>query len=667
MDHNSSLSFSEFKLWYTRSDNDIDDIVTSASRHVSLDELKRLTNLDKVRPEELMQMFAERTNDQGVIDRENFYECFELLAGKDMSEEDLTKFRIIMAGLYDMFDENGDGVDFAEVTSGFSILCGGSKEIKAAAAFALYDVDHNGVITLDEMISYLTSVFKVLYHSTPGTEDEMGMNARDLAVETAKEAFRSADKDHNSELSYDEFCAWYSNKEEETEEEEEEKGEEEEDVTRLAVLANLRAFEPSEILEMFANRVDDRGNISYEVFSDIIESVSVTRDKPLTSKEKILLEKKMKGIYRSLDTNHDSVVQFSELAAGITVLCGGSASSKIETAFSLFDYNNDSRISQDEMCRYLRSVYSIVYEADPTARSRMGGADPETLARVTTSDAFQSLGKKGADATLSFDEFKRWCEMDNSENTTSMITNASSKMSLGEVRRLTCLDSMRTQDVFDCFMRRAREENDGTISKESFHRTIEELSTMGGSRVLSEEDQDRLRVLISGLHATFDVDGDGKVDTQELLSGLTILCGGDVEEKCRASFELYDTDHSQSISREEMESHLTSVYLVVYHVESDTADITGVDAKTLARETTRDAFENAEHLNEDGTMSYETFRDWYLSTTTQTDEEEEDEEEKMNEETRDVVVKENASQENWISLAEIRRVTNLKTTNWMIS
>lgn len=64
LDHNSSLSFSEFKLWYTRSDNDIDDIVTSASRHVSLDELKRLTNLDKVRPEELMQMFAERTNDR---------------------------------------------------------------------------------------------------------------------------------------------------------------------------------------------------------------------------------------------------------------------------------------------------------------------------------------------------------------------------------------------------------------------------------------------------------------------------------------------------------------------------------------------------------------------------------------------------------------------------
>ena len=86
-------------------------------------------------------------------------------------------------------------------------------------------------------------------------EDEMGMNARDLAVETA-EAFRSADKDHNSELSYDEFCT-YSNKEEETEEEEEEKGEEEEDVTRLAVLANLRAFEPSEILKCL-QIVDDR-------------------------------------------------------------------------------------------------------------------------------------------------------------------------------------------------------------------------------------------------------------------------------------------------------------------------------------------------------------------------------------------------------------------------
>ena len=343
------------------------------------------------------------------------------------------------------------------------------------------------------------------------------------------------------------------------------------------------------------------------------------------------------------------------------MLCGGSASSKIETAFSLFDYNNDSRISQDEMCRYLRSVYSIVYEADPTARSRMGGADPDTLARVTTSDAFERLGKRNADETLSFDEFKRWCEMEDSEKMTSVINDASSKMSLGEVRRLTCLDTMRTQDVFDCFMRRAFEgNNDGTISKECFCETIEELSTMGGSRSLNQNDQDRLRVLISGLYSTFDIDNDGKVSTQELLSGLTILCGGDVEEKCRASFELYDTDHSKSISRDEMESHLASVYLVVYHVESSTADVTGVDAKTLARETTRDAFENAEGLNDDGTMSYETFREWYLSTTTQDKEEEEkkeEEEEKM--ETTEEEQSTTAKQE-WVSLAEIRRVTNLE-------
>jgi Ca2+-binding EF-hand superfamily protein len=655
--------------------------VTGASRQVSLSELKRLTRLESVSPDKLLHMFAERTNENGVIDRENFFECFLELAGDDLSKEDSTKLRVVLAGLYDLFDTNDqDGVDFAEIGSGFSILTGGKKDIKAAVAFSLYDVDDNGVISMDEMINYLESVFKILYHSHPGTEDEVGMNAKDLAIETAKEAFSRADKNHDSVLSYNEFCAWYSNTDLDCDEEEEE-GEDVDGVVvkRLGILANLRAFEASEILQMFANRVSDRGNISYNVFHDIIESVSVTRDKPLTSHEKKMLDKKMKAIYESLDTNQDGQVQFSELAAGLTVLCGGTANSKIETAFELFDMNNDRMISQDEMFRYLRSVYAIVYEADSTARTRMGGADPDELALATTADAFERLGK-GPGESLSFSEFKQWCELDDAK----VVREASSKISLGEARRLTCLDSMRVHDVFECFMRRTTK-SDGTISRRCFRETIEELSTMGGTRVLSDKDQDRLRVLISGLYDQFDVNNDGMCSTVEMISGLTILCGGDVEEKAKIAFDLYDTDRSGTISREEMQIHLKSVFRVVYHTDTQMAERkfslslsfsfsamhfkqnipntsgTGVDVNVLSEETTRHAFENAD-LNPDGTMSYDAFRQWYLTTAAQEEEESkqenDNEEEGKSEESLDQTVV--SSEESWITLEEIRRVTNLQ-------
>ena len=208
---------------------------------------------------------------------------------------------------------------------------------------------------------------------------------------------------------------------------------------------------------------------------------------------------------------------------------------------------------------------------------------------------------------------------------------------------------------------------------------------MGGTRVLSDKDQDRLRVLISGLYDQFDVNNDGMCSTVEMISGLTILCGGDVEEKAKIAFDLYDTDRSGTISREEMQIHLKSVFRVVYHTDTQMAERkfslslsfsfsamhfkqnipntsgTGVDVNVLSEETTRHAFENAD-LNPDGTMSYDAFRQWYLTTAAQEEEESkqenDNEEEGKSEESLDQTVV--SSEESWITLEEIRRVTNLQ-------
>ena len=58
--------------------------------------------------------------------------------------------------------------------------CGGSRDEKAAAAFALYDYNGDGVISLEEMTRYLTSVFKVMYETQPGTAERVGVSAVEL-------------------------------------------------------------------------------------------------------------------------------------------------------------------------------------------------------------------------------------------------------------------------------------------------------------------------------------------------------------------------------------------------------------------------------------------------------------------------------------------------------
>ena len=112
----------------------------------------------------------------------------------------------IIARLFDVFDEDGNGaVDFSELASGLSVLCGGSRDEKAEAAFALYDYNGDGFISLEEMTRYLTSVFKVMYETQPGTQERMGVSAEQLAGVTAEQAFVDADLNHDGRLSFEEF------------------------------------------------------------------------------------------------------------------------------------------------------------------------------------------------------------------------------------------------------------------------------------------------------------------------------------------------------------------------------------------------------------------------------------------------------------------------------
>ncbi len=64
--------------------------------------------------------------------------------------------------LFQIFDANRNGaIDLVELAGGISILCGGSRDDKVAAAFALYDADRDGVISRSDVVTYFVSVFKV--------------------------------------------------------------------------------------------------------------------------------------------------------------------------------------------------------------------------------------------------------------------------------------------------------------------------------------------------------------------------------------------------------------------------------------------------------------------------------------------------------------------------
>ena len=58
------------------------------------------------------------------------------------------------------------------------------------------------------------------------------------------------------------------------------------------------------------------------------------------------------------------------------------------------------------------------------------------------------------------------------------------------------------------------------------------------------------RTLLSRLFSVFDRDQNKHVDWYELVSGLTVVCGGTAEEKLKLLFGIFDINNSGRISRE---------------------------------------------------------------------------------------------------------------------
>ncbi len=106
--------------------------------------------------EDVFEEFAVAANDDGVLDRDAFEGCFEILidraGGHDDVNLDPERLQTILDRMFDLFDMDGNGVvDFSELASGLSVLCGGSRDDKAKAAFSLFDYNGDGYISLEEM------------------------------------------------------------------------------------------------------------------------------------------------------------------------------------------------------------------------------------------------------------------------------------------------------------------------------------------------------------------------------------------------------------------------------------------------------------------------------------------------------------------------------------
>ena len=636
------LTLQEFQAWHARAEERggmlQQQVLRSSSLPVwnDLDEVRRVTSLGTRNVEDVMEVFASGANNDGVLTRESFNACFRRFATQQ-SSEDAAFCRVVQARLFDMFDTNGDGfVDFAELASGLSVLCGGDRERKMEAAFALYDFNGDGYISLEEMVLYLTSVFKVLYEAQPSLAEQLAVTAEELAAVTAQQCFSSADLDKDGRLSLEEFKQFFASR-----------GDSAGGVSaffndpasspdsaqgvapaashkgsggatngasaswlsleEVKRLTNFGSASVDDVLEAFAECSDDDGALSRGAFEQAARRYIRTGSQtPIESQRTELV---LARLFDLFDTNGDGRVDFAELASGLSVLCGGSRDDKVKAAFQLFDFNGDGFISKDEMELYLTAVFKVLYEAQPGVEEHIG-VGPEALAVVTAKQCFADADLN-EDGRLSLEEFQKWYSTsmggmvtDGAPSTpgsvVDAVANTTSWLSLEEAKRLTNLQGANVADVMEAFAVYA--DDGGVLSKSAFNAGFRQFV---GEQ--TQRDALRTRLLLSLLFNAFDKDGNGVVDFAELASGLSVLCGGDREAKVEAAFALFDFNGDGYISMEEMVLYLTSVFKVLYATQPGVEESMGVSADVVAEVTAAECFAEAD-LDEDGRLSLDEFK-----------------------------------------------------------
>lgn len=118
--------------------------------------------------------------------------------------------------MFDLFDLDGNGlVDAREFMTGVSLLAkeGRSPNDAVRAAFEAFDENGDGVISISEMIHYLTTVFTVLGSKSAELRARfagMGVTPKDVAEATAERCFEDAGVPRTSRLTFDQFKQWYT-------------------------------------------------------------------------------------------------------------------------------------------------------------------------------------------------------------------------------------------------------------------------------------------------------------------------------------------------------------------------------------------------------------------------------------------------------------------------
>ena len=132
-----------------------------------------------------------------------------------------------------------------------------------------------------------------------------------------------------------------------------------EDITALANSSGLEESQVKQYSDAFLRDHPD-GKMKPKDFHDMIE-------KALPKLDTSNMEK---HVYRIYDTNDDGYINFTEFMMIFFIMSDGSPEEVLTKIFRVFDVNSDGTITQKEMAKLIRDMYSLLKEEDPSLATK---------------------------------------------------------------------------------------------------------------------------------------------------------------------------------------------------------------------------------------------------------------------------------------------------------
>ena len=132
-----------------------------------------------------------------------------------------------------------------------------------------------------------------------------------------------------------------------------------EDITALANSSGLEESQVKQYSDAFLRDHPD-GKMKPKDFHEMIE-------KALPKLDTSNMEK---HVYRIYDTNDDGYINFTEFMMIFFIMSDGSPEEVLTKIFRVFDVNSDGTITQKEMAKLIRDMYSLLKEEDPSLATK---------------------------------------------------------------------------------------------------------------------------------------------------------------------------------------------------------------------------------------------------------------------------------------------------------